>query len=535
MSLDGYERYQLEWMIEHGHSIRELIDELGEIDLDGIGGVRGAFDAWERDRGFGGEVFASREEFTEDVLAGRHPGHQSFTIAGCTPDDVLELYEDRGFLRDEAVQVARKVNERMSSIDDLYSDVLWDEVCERDSRLRDAASLAALPLRFMSPSDADEVLMLACALTETSGRRTPGLGGRAQEDMLREMLAEFHGDFTREGADEQGRASLVGDALDRVVEHYPACASYIRKATAEIGAARALRVTVPCLPDDFYEVGHPRAVTAYLTETVVSDPQGNEHSVWADDEGELFALSLDGELARWPSDWEISRNDHYLVVVSDDRTNVGYVDCDFVSGDYVTDDGGRFDTLAEAKAHLLDSHAGASAAAAEIAAYLMDGGDLFCPADCRLVVSRWDDAEPSVDVYAPGKEALLELLPAAVLNAKSGGDDLVRPWDVTDMAGSALTPDRRCTDPALVADLASRIVAGGLAWTRGTVGTVAQCEAAIARGDMDDLFMAAGSGAPLPAKEERERTPAELSALAYDAASRSASGRREPSTPPRSV
>lgn len=67
MSLDEYGAYQLRWMFEHGHGIDELIDGLDQIDLDGIGGVRGAYEAWERDVGFGGELWACRAEHAEEV------------------------------------------------------------------------------------------------------------------------------------------------------------------------------------------------------------------------------------------------------------------------------------------------------------------------------------------------------------------------------------------------------------------------------------------------------------------------------------
>lgn len=34
--LTDYERYQLEWMIEHGHSLKEFVQGLDLVDRDGI-------------------------------------------------------------------------------------------------------------------------------------------------------------------------------------------------------------------------------------------------------------------------------------------------------------------------------------------------------------------------------------------------------------------------------------------------------------------------------------------------------------------
>ena len=56
--LTDYERYQLEWMIDHGHSLDELMAELTyyQNDLEATRGVNltvsDVFDAWTSDRGF---------------------------------------------------------------------------------------------------------------------------------------------------------------------------------------------------------------------------------------------------------------------------------------------------------------------------------------------------------------------------------------------------------------------------------------------------------------------------------------------------
>lgn len=69
--LTDYERYQLEWMIEHGHSLKELMDELTfyQNDLEATPGVNltvlDVFDEWVDDRGFGGELFVCEQEWSE--------------------------------------------------------------------------------------------------------------------------------------------------------------------------------------------------------------------------------------------------------------------------------------------------------------------------------------------------------------------------------------------------------------------------------------------------------------------------------------
>lgn len=48
--LTDYERYQLEWMIEHGHSLKEFVQGLDRVDLDGIDSLEEAYAIWVRFR-----------------------------------------------------------------------------------------------------------------------------------------------------------------------------------------------------------------------------------------------------------------------------------------------------------------------------------------------------------------------------------------------------------------------------------------------------------------------------------------------------
>ena len=70
--LTPYEAYQLRWMLEHGYSLTNLIEELtgcqfaAPEDSDTISApISETFDSWERDVGFGGEIWASEREFNE--------------------------------------------------------------------------------------------------------------------------------------------------------------------------------------------------------------------------------------------------------------------------------------------------------------------------------------------------------------------------------------------------------------------------------------------------------------------------------------
>lgn len=68
----AYDKYQLDWMIEHGHSLKELMDSLTNYqysdpeDSDTISTpINDLFYAWEKESGFSGEIWASFQEFLE--------------------------------------------------------------------------------------------------------------------------------------------------------------------------------------------------------------------------------------------------------------------------------------------------------------------------------------------------------------------------------------------------------------------------------------------------------------------------------------
>ena len=65
--MTNYEKYQLQWLIDHNHSITELIQELEDyINQDSPDikiHVLKAFKDWEFDIGFNSEIYACEEEY----------------------------------------------------------------------------------------------------------------------------------------------------------------------------------------------------------------------------------------------------------------------------------------------------------------------------------------------------------------------------------------------------------------------------------------------------------------------------------------
>ena len=65
-----YQKYQLQWMIDHGHSLDEMISEMLAMQTDGdkivfVGDVADLFSEWEYSSGFGGEIWACKAEWKE--------------------------------------------------------------------------------------------------------------------------------------------------------------------------------------------------------------------------------------------------------------------------------------------------------------------------------------------------------------------------------------------------------------------------------------------------------------------------------------
>lgn len=99
--LTDYERYQLEWMIDHGHSLKEFVQGLDRVDLDGIDSLEDAYAIWEQDYGFGGEIFSNKREFTEEDLP---------YMNGNLPDETLrQMLADTSEMPAEAVELIKSL------------------------------------------------------------------------------------------------------------------------------------------------------------------------------------------------------------------------------------------------------------------------------------------------------------------------------------------------------------------------------------------------------------------------------------------
>lgn len=67
--MTNYEKYQLQWMIDHNHSLTDLIQELEDYlnqDLTDVKiNLTQAFEEWELDNGFNSEIYVCEEEYND--------------------------------------------------------------------------------------------------------------------------------------------------------------------------------------------------------------------------------------------------------------------------------------------------------------------------------------------------------------------------------------------------------------------------------------------------------------------------------------
>ena len=70
MGLTPYEKYQLQWLIDHGHSLSDLINQLDEYrknaDENNEMSIREIFSEWEFDIGFNGEIYVCEDEYYDN-------------------------------------------------------------------------------------------------------------------------------------------------------------------------------------------------------------------------------------------------------------------------------------------------------------------------------------------------------------------------------------------------------------------------------------------------------------------------------------
>lgn len=62
---DRYENFQLQWMLDHGFSLDDLIRELDETrkNMAPQSSISNIFRVWQADSGFGGSIWPCREEW----------------------------------------------------------------------------------------------------------------------------------------------------------------------------------------------------------------------------------------------------------------------------------------------------------------------------------------------------------------------------------------------------------------------------------------------------------------------------------------
>lgn len=64
--MNEYEKYQLLWMIDHGHSLSDLIEELQELSkIICEPSITQIYEQWKMEQGFGGEIWACEREWEE--------------------------------------------------------------------------------------------------------------------------------------------------------------------------------------------------------------------------------------------------------------------------------------------------------------------------------------------------------------------------------------------------------------------------------------------------------------------------------------
>lgn len=106
--LTPYEAYQLCWMLEHGYSLANLIQELTDCqfadpeDSDAISRpVSEIFENWEQDLGFGSEIWACEREFNEVE------GAEEDNVPSLAPGDVCLYSFGKGNDSANIVEIVR--------------------------------------------------------------------------------------------------------------------------------------------------------------------------------------------------------------------------------------------------------------------------------------------------------------------------------------------------------------------------------------------------------------------------------------------
>lgn len=129
-----FERYQLQWMLDHNHSIKEMIDELSKYQkcCEENADIKSVFSEWEISSGFLSEIWACEAEWSEFDKTENETVAQ--VIFG--EEDIRLRLEELGFEENEELfsLVKRKCQHHI--FEDLMIETGWDVMT---SHIYDAA------------------------------------------------------------------------------------------------------------------------------------------------------------------------------------------------------------------------------------------------------------------------------------------------------------------------------------------------------------------------------------------------------------
>lgn len=206
--LTDYERYQLEWMIEHGHSLKEFVQGLALVDLDGIGSLWDAYVIWENDYGFGGEVFSNEEEYAaEDSPAPTATESESVSlVAGALAEAIrrgggepLRDWYEKTYPEDP---LGSKINPAIT-FDDALSAVptgggFYDSIGVADSMVRECVFEELCNRYGYSYDEVYDSWLHKSPLPEREGREAARTDGLDLEAEARDMRGVADGISTRQ-------------------------------------------------------------------------------------------------------------------------------------------------------------------------------------------------------------------------------------------------------------------------------------------------------------------------------------------------
>lgn len=77
----AYEKYKLDWMLRHGYTLTQLIEELAYYMEEANDDLETVYDVWEYDYGFGSEIWVCFDEFIVNEYQDKHYMKQLLTKA----------------------------------------------------------------------------------------------------------------------------------------------------------------------------------------------------------------------------------------------------------------------------------------------------------------------------------------------------------------------------------------------------------------------------------------------------------------------